>query len=225
MKAYIGILSAVVLVTSGCSMFQKSMTPGIQPGADAATPVKEMRLSTDFKREGVRVYYDWRGEVEKVEAFGYAEVWRRGFEVAAEADAKDKLIKFLRGESVSSERKTRIISKSLERAQDNTLNKFRTADGTVNTVAEDLEKEESKANIKPSEDENSRSNTALRKASINAAQDVTSTVTVTAAGRLNAVYKEKSGIIDDGKVYSAVYVWTPKNQATVRQITNLMDRR
>lgn len=184
-----------------------------------------MRLSTDFKREGIRVYYDWRGEVEKVEAFGYAEVWRRGFEVAAEADAKDKLIKFLRGESVTTERKTKIIYKSLERAQDNTLNKFRTLDGTVNTVAEDLEKEESKANIKPSDDENSRSNTALRKASINAAQEVTSNITVTSSGRLTAVYKEKSGVIDDGKTYSAVYVWTPKAQSAARQITDIMDRK
>lgn len=225
MKSYIGILSVFFLTMSGCSMFQKTSTPGNQPPADAAVPVKETRLSTDFKREGVRVYYDWRGEVEKVEAFGYAEVWRRGFEVAAEADAKDKLIKFLRGESVTSERKTRIIAKSLERAQDNTLNKFRTVDGTVNTVAEDLEKEEAKANIKPNEDENSRSNTALRKASINAAQEVTSTVTVSASGRLSAIYKEKSGILEDGKIYSAIYVWTPKNQAATRQIINLMDSR
>lgn len=225
MKSYIAILSAVLLTTSGCSMLQKAPSPGNEPPSDAATPVKDQRLSTDFKREGIKVHYTLLGAVSKVEAFGYADVWKRGYEVAAEADAKDKLIKFLRGESVSSERKTKIIAKSLERSQDNTLNKYRTVDGSLNSVAEDIEKEELKANIKPSEDENSRTNSALRKASTNTAQEVSNTITVTASGRLTAIYKDKSGILEEGKVYTAVYVWTPKDQATARFITNTMDGR
>lgn len=225
MKSYIAILSAVLLTTSGCSMLQKAPSPGNEPPSDAAVPVKDQRLSTDFKREGIKVHYTLLGAVSKVEAFGYADVWKRGYEVAAEADAKDKLIKFLRGESVSSERKTKIIAKSLERSQDNTLNKYRTVDGSLNSVAEDIEKEELKANIKPSEDENSRTNSALRKASTNTAQEVSNTITVTASGRLTAIYKDKSGILEEGKVYTAVYVWTPKDQATARFITNTMDGR
>jgi hypothetical protein len=65
------IVSLCVLALVGCSSTKQV---GIHPGD--ITPVKEQRLSTDFKREGVRVTYTFGGEVEKIEAFGYAEVWR-----------------------------------------------------------------------------------------------------------------------------------------------------
>lgn len=211
-------LIAVALV--GCSTTKQA---GINPG-DVA-PVKEQRLSTDFKREGVRVTYTFGGEVEKIESFGYADVWRGQYRIVAEADAKDKLIKFLRGETVDTQRLTKTIAKSIERSQDNTLNKFRTVEGAINVTDVEINEEESKQADKPNEDENSKENTALRKASINNAVQVVSTITVTSSGRLTAVYKERGGVIDDGKTYQAVYVWTPKQQNAARYITNVMDQR
>lgn len=208
-----------VLALVGCSTTKQA---GINPG-DVA-PVKEQRLSTDFKREGVRVTYTFGGEVEKIESFGYAAVWRGQYHIVAEADAKDKLIKFLRGENVDTQRMTKVIAKSIERSQDNTLNKFRSVDGTINTSDIEMDKEDAQA-AKPNEDENSKENSALRKASINNAVQVVSTITVSSSGKLSAVYKERSGVVDDGKTYLAVYVWTPKQQNAARVITNIMDAR
>lgn len=218
MKTKLITLALAALVATGCS---STKLAGINPGEVSA--VKDTRLSTDFKREGIRVTYTFSGDVEKIEAFGYADVWRNNYAQVAEADAKDKLIKFLRGETVSTNRMTRVIAKSIERAQDNTLNKFRTADGAINITDNDIESDEAKANINPSEEENSRSNTALRKASVNSAQIVTSTITVSAKGRLSAVTRERAGVVDDGKTFMAVYTWTPRGQKAARSITNMMD--
>lgn len=214
------IITLCVLALVGCSS-TKQLT-GIDPGT--IVPVKEQRLSTDFKREGVRVTYTFSGDVEKIESFGYAEVWRGQYQIVAEADAKDKLIKFLRGENVDTQRMTKVIAKSIERSQDNTLNKFKTVDGTINTSDVEMEREAAQA-VKPNEDENSKENSALRKASINNAMQVVSTITVTSSGKLSAVYKERASVIEDGKTYVAIYVWTPKKQNTARTITNIMDGR
>ena len=122
MKRAIGLL--LVASLAACSTTQTVSTSDVN--------VKETRLATDFKREGIRVHYTtFGGEVEKIEAYGYAPVWRGEFRIAAEADAKDKMVKFLRGESVESSRMTKVIAKSIERSQDNSLNKMRTVDGKV----------------------------------------------------------------------------------------------
>ena len=205
MKKTLILLMALAVV--GCSTFRQ---------ADNAA-VKEQRLSTDFKREGVRVTYTWGGEVEKIESFGNADVWRGKYEIVAEADAKDKMIKFLRGETVDTQRMTKVIAKSIERAQDNTLTK-KNVEGAINTTDVEIEKS-------ASQEENVNDNSALRKESINNAQEVVSTITVHSSGRLSAVYKERGGVIDNGKTYQVVYVWTPKQQKAARYITNIMDAR
>lgn len=218
MKKTLIALWALAIV--GCST---TKVAGINPGD--VSPVKEQRLSTDFKREGVRVTYTLGGEVEKIESFGYAEVWRGQYRIVAEADAKDKLIKFLRGETVDTQRMTKTIAKSIERSQDNTLNKFRTVEGTINTTDIEIDEDENKQANKPGDEENSKSNSALRKASINNAMQVVSTITVSSSGRIAAVYKERGNVIEDGKTYRAVYIWTPKQQDAARYITNIMDQR
>jgi hypothetical protein len=211
---------AVTLATliTGCSSFSSTKSAGVDPSEVRA--VKDTRLSTDFEREGIRVTYTLLGDVEKIEAFGYAEVWRANFQHVAEADAKDKLVKFLRGETVSTTRMTRVIARSIERSQDNTINRFKTVDGTVNFSEQDLEKEDATT---PDGEENLRKNTALRRDSVNNAQIVTSTITVSAKGRLSAVYKQSGDVVDDGKSYRVVYAWTPKAQRAARSITNQMD--
>lgn len=207
----------LVLTVVGCSSTKPTVkTEDIN--------VKEQRLSTDFKREGIRVHYTFSGEVEKIESFGYAPVWRGEYRIVAEADAKEKLVKFLRGESVETSRMTRVIAKSIERAQDNSLNKFRTQDGKVNIVDTDVDDTTLKEPQIADTEENSKENSALRKASINNARIVTSTITVTSRGKLTGVYKERGFVVDEGKTYQAVYVWTPKGQDAARFISTMMDK-
>lgn len=222
-RSNLALAVVVAMTLSACgSMNPFKSSDGVTPSKVEAVKDQTASLSTEFKREGVTVYYTLGGDVDRIESKGFAEVWRGNYEHVAEAEAKEKLVKFLRGETVSSTRKTQVIAKSIERAQDNTLNKFKSTEGSVNTatVAEDIEKESAEA---PSQEENSRSNTALRKNSVNNAQIVTSTITVTSAGRLTAVRKLSGQVVNDGKLYIGTYVWTPKDQAAARSIVRMMD--
>jgi hypothetical protein len=213
----IAVIGALALSACSSNPFSKS---GVDAPETVALKNQTLTLSTEFKGEGVKVYYTLLGNVDRVEAIGFAPVWQSQYEHIAELEAKDKLIKFLRGESVTTARKTEVIGKSIERAQDSQLNRFKNTPGAVDFVAEDLEAEK---NVKPNPDENSRTNTALRKASINIAQTATSTITVNASGKLLAVAKKEAKVINDGKTYAAVYVWSPKAQEAVRSITSMMD--
>lgn len=215
------LVTIAALALSACSTPKlfSSNNEGVNAPKVEAVLEKTASLSTEFKREGVKIYYTWSGDVDRIEAKGFANVWTGEFEHVAELQAKEKIVKFLRGETVTSSRKTQVIAKSLERAQDNTLNKFKSVDGSVNTTAEEIEKEAG------DKEENSRTNTALRKASINNAQIVTSTLTVSSAGRLTAVRKISGEVVNDGKVYVATYMWSPRDQKAARSIANMMDAR
>lgn len=216
-KTTIAMMIMLALGLGACSSTKTTSNPGLDPGQVQA--LKDERLSTDFEREGVRIFYTTFGKIDRIEAYGYAEVWRRDFQIVAEADAKDKLVKFLRGETVSSQRITKVISRSIERSQDNTRNRFRTVDGVTNTRAEDIEREDAT----PATEENSQTNTALRRNSVNSAQQVTSTITVASKGRLTSVRKQSAGVVDDGRTYRAIYVWSPRDEEAARSIRNQMD--
>jgi len=151
---------------------------------------------------------------------GYAPVWQQQYEHVAELEAKEKLVKYLRGESVSSTRKTAVIAKSIERARDANSNKTTTSDGTIATVAEDLENDTS-SNSK--QEQNSTAASQARSTAINNAQRVTSTLTVTAIGRLSAVRKINGEIIENGKTYVGTYYWSPTDQDAAKSITRMMD--
>ena len=233
-RSNLALAVVVAMSLSACGSmnpFKSAENPGVAPSKVEAIKDTTVSLSTEFKREGVTVYYTLTGEVDRIESKGFAEVWRGNYEHVAEAEAKEKLVKFLRGETVNTSRKTQVIAKSIERAQDNTLDRFKSTDGKVNvaTVAEDVERDGNKQDATaPStnadaQDENSKTNTALRKASINNAQIVTSTITVTSAGRLTAVRKLSGVVVNDGKLYVGTYIWTPKDQKAARSIVRMMD--
>jgi hypothetical protein len=219
-KTTLALMIAAALGLAACSSSKKTSS-GVDPGE--ITALQDRTLSTDFSREGIRITYTLFGSVKKIEAFGYAPVWRGNYEHVAEADAKDKLVRFLRGETVTSNRMTRVIARSIERSQDRSVNRFRTVDGSINFTEEELDSGNI-SGVAVGEDD-TRDNTALRRASVANAQIVTSTITVTAKGRLSAVFLERSEVVDDGRTYLAVYAWTPKTQDAARGIREQMDRR
>jgi len=240
MKRLLLIAIAGTLV-AGCSTFggHKEVAVTSAPIAspqqvDLPSKLKEERLVTEFKEQGIRVYYSGEA-IEKVEAYGYAEVWQQQYRHVAELDAKEKLVKFLRGESVSSDRKTKVIAKALELAEDNTLagNTTRTAEGhTVTPDATALEaKADSDAKIEavkiddPTQTESKKSDVAKRKANIENLQVATSLVSVTASGSLRGVHVTAEGSQNDGKTFYAIYTWTPRDNAAVQSITAAMDGR
>lgn len=214
---------AIGLLLVGCNTTTTTTLPAIdstKSAPQANTTEQSQNLSTEFRREGVIIYYKSSGQVDRVVAKGYAPVWQQQYEHVAELEAKEKLVKYLRGESVSSTRKTAVIAKSIERARDANSNKTITSDGTIATVAEDLESDTS-SNSK--QKQNSTAASQARSTAINNAQTVTSTLTVTAIGRLSAVRKINGEIIENGKTYVGTYYWSPTDQDAVKSITRMMD--
>lgn len=227
MKRIVMILGILALV-SGCSTFDKK-TPGLTPAVGTETPVKDVKISTDFTDQGVKVFYNMSGMVEKVEVTGTALVWRGNVEIVAEADAMDKLVKFVHGQSVNSERRNKIITRTLDRARDNTLNKFRTIDGTANfdakEVSKELDRDDAQGVPKVTGDDgstNERNNTSRRIADRVEQGLVEATTTITAQGRLTGVRKIRDRVIQDGRVYVAVYQWSVQDQDTSEYIRNRM---
>jgi hypothetical protein len=212
----VALAVAIGVIMSGCSSFGSK---GITPSPDAVTPVKEQKHSTSFTDEGVKIYYTASGKLEKIEVHGQAPAWKRNVEVIAEADAMDKLVKFIHGKNVSSERRTKIISKAIDSASDVTSNKFRTVDGTFETESKQLEDE---LRSTKNGEEIQKDNTAKRKAQIVDETLVNTVTEIRSAGFLIGVRKISDAIKDDGKVYTAVYQWSETDVATATSIRATM---
>lgn len=212
----VALAVAIGVIMSGCSSFGSK---GITPSPDAVTPVKEQKLSTSFTDEGVKIYYTASGKLDKIEVHGQAPAWKRNVEVIAEADAMDKLVKFIHGKNVSSERRTKIISKAIDNASDVTSNKFRTVDGTFETESKQLEDE---LRSTKNGEEIQKDNTAKRKAQVIDETLVNTVTEIRSAGFLIGVRKISDAIKDDGKVYTAVYQWSEADVATATSIRATM---
>lgn len=212
----------LIFLLSGCSMFKSA--PGLTPATGTETPVKDVKIATDFTDQGVKVFYTLLGEIDRIEAWGQAPAWRGNVEIVAEADAMDKLVKFVHGQSVSSERRNRIITRTLDRARDNTLNKFKTIDGTATVDAREVQREldqEEKQDVPRTaggNESNERNNTSRRIADRVEQGLVEATTTISAHGRLTGVRKIRDRVVQDGRVYAAVYQWSPKDQAASESI-------
>jgi len=184
----------------------------------ANSNLKDQAIATDFTDEGIKITYTFTGKLESIEVFGQADAWRGNVEAIAEADAMAKLIKFVNGQTVSTNRRVKVIGKSIEEASDNKLDKYKSQDGTINVTAKQIESDFSGDQNQQSSQETN----AIRNAkAIN--QTVVTTVTnITSKGRLTGVRKIRDFQRNDGKTYVAVYVWSDKDQATSEYIRNRM---
>jgi hypothetical protein len=212
----IALVIALGVALTGCSSFGSK---GITPSADAVTPVKDQKLSTSFTDEGVKIHYTVSGKLDRIEVHGQAPAWKRNVEVLAEADAMDKLVKFIHGKNVSSERRTRIISRAIDNASDLTNNKFRTVDGTLETDSKSLEDDMRSTR---NGEEIQKDNTARRKAQIVDETLVNTVTEIRSAGFLIGVRKISDAVKDDGKLYTAVYQWSEADVATATSIRATM---
>jgi len=218
-KLYIAI--AIATMMSGCSIMGDKKDVGMNAPSDSNVPVKDTKLSTNFSDEGVKIYYTLSGKLEKIEVTGQAPAWNRNVDIIAEADAMDKLVKFVHGKTVTSERRVKIISKAIDNASDITSNKYRSVDGTLQTDSKEIESEIKNSN---SGEETQKDNTARRKASILDETTVTAVQSITARGVLVGVRKIGDSIKDDGKTYVATYQWSQKDMATSLEIRNAMGK-
>jgi len=221
------ILITVMALLPGCGMLGNK-APGLTPADGTTVPVKDVRIATDFRDEGVKIFYTLTGSVDRIEVMGTAPAWRGNVDIIAEADAMDKLVKFIHGQTATSRRRNEIITNTLDRARDNTLNQFRTVDGTANfdarRVMDELDsgRAQDTAAGAPSREGKEQSNTSRRIADRIEKGLVEATTTITAQGHLTGVRKIRDRVVQDGRVYVAIYQWSPKDQAAAESVRRQM---
>lgn len=215
-RSIIAVAVIAALGLSACSTTKP--TAGMNQPSDSQVAVKDTTIATDFKDEGIKIFYSLTGNLERIEVYGIAPAWKGNQDIIAEADAMDKLVKFVHGKTVTADRRVKIMSRTLDRARDNTLNRFKNSDGLVSFTADDVETEIPSAKS----DSSSRDNTSRRVADRVENTLVTTVNRITAQGRLTGVRKIGDRLLDDGKIYVAVYQWSERDQTASEFIRNRM---
>jgi hypothetical protein len=213
-KTALAMSMAAMITLTGCSSLGfGSKEQALTPPSDSQTAVRDGTISTEFKDEGIKLFYTFTGKLDRIEVYGLAPAWKGNVDVLAEADAMDKLVKFVHGKTVSTDRRVKIMAKSLDKARDNTLNRFKSNDDNLNFDSRELENAGS---------ENTSNNTSRRIADRVENTLVNTVTTITAKGRLTGVRKIRDSVVQDGKLYVAVYQWSEKDQATSEFIRGRM---
>jgi hypothetical protein len=192
----------------------------VPPGTQQA--ISEQRAASDFKREGVRLIYSFTGNLEAVEAVGYAPVWgnsqnavQQAYEVAY-VMAKDRMSSFLHPETITSKRVVDTISKNLEKARDNKTNKFATNKNN------DFAFETSDTEAVRAGEVNREENTAVRNDALNIASNIRTTVSVQRSGILGGVVFKDGRVINDGKNVQVLVRWDRKDNSQRRVVLKEM---
>ena len=218
----------VAAALAGCSLLDRStqVQPGttINPGPQQA--ISEQRLSSDFKREGVRITYTMTGALESIEATGYAPVWgnsenarREAFRVA-ELEAKKAINDFINQETITSNKSLEIIGRNLERARDNKTNNF-TSNRLPNIISSSDEDLDSDA--KARDGDNSKiENMAVREDSLRIATNTRSEIRIQNRGILSGLVLKEGDVINNGRTVRAVYRWDKKSSDQRGVIRSLM---
>lgn len=206
------IVSAAVLMLAACASPRHEQ--------QAAPTLKDQRLATDFTDEGIKVHYTLMGKLEKIEVHGHADAWKGNVEPLAEADALSKLVKFIYGNEVATERKVKLIGRAIEDAEDIVQRNASTSEEVIATTDKQLEEE-----IHAGKAPGVNTQSARRKAKI-LNETLTETVTtMTAKGKLTGVRKVSDYRRNDGKLYIAVYQWSEKDQAASETVRERMSKK
>lgn len=211
----------LVACSTGNNQPNKSASDLIQPSQSAITPIAEQRLAvSEFKTQGVRIYYSLFGDVEAIEATGYAVVWgnspnaaRESYRVA-ELEAKKSLSDFINKETVTSTTSVRMISQNLEHAQDKNSNKFANNQSSNQLIAVDTDLQA----------KSSQANMAVRNNALKIASTLQTTIRTQNTGILGGLYLKESAVIDGGRSVKVVLRWDKKHNDSRKQIRNLMSQ-
>jgi hypothetical protein len=216
-RILVAAMAVVSLQLVGCGTTGTNLSKGdsIQPGAGSNVAIADQRLaSSEFKSQGVKIYYNLFGNVEAIEATGYAPVWGNSMNAAresyrvAELEAKKSLSDFINRETITSTTSVRMISKNLEQAQDNNTNRFANNLAATDTdVAGRSGKEE---------------NTAVRNNALKISSQLNTTITTQNRGILGGLYQSEATVIDGGRAVKVVMRWDRKHNDSRKQIRNLM---
>ena len=219
-RILVAAMSVVSLQLVGCSSTGTSNMAGNQQA------ISDQRLATsDFKRQGVKLIYDLKGNVEAIEVTGYAPVWGGSQNAAqqayrvAELEAKKSLNDFINKETIRSSVSVQMISQNLEHAQDNKTNKFASnKTQSDELVAVDAEQPPAGSAGNTNQEEN----TAIRNDALKIASKVSTSITTQNRGILGGLYLVQGEVINDGKNVQVVYRWDKKHNVQRQEIRGLM---
>lgn len=218
-------LTAATIQLIGCSSTKGTDVASgatINPGVSATTAIADQRLAaSEFKSQGIKVYYTLFGELEAIEVTGYAAVWGGSMNAAresyriAELEAKKSLNDFINKETIQTSTSVRMISENLEHAQDQTNNKFSTNKSDELVAVDD-------SDAKTSGPVDSKENSATRNNALKIASNLSTTIINTNRGILGGLYLKEGAVIDDGRAVKVVMRWDKKHNAIRLQIRNQM---
>lgn len=230
MNTKILALAVSAALLGGCSSVG-SLNPfggggvgSVDQPADNTTAVKNQTVRTEFTGNGIQLEYTLLGELKAIEVVGVADAWKGNFAVLAEADAKEKLVKFIYGDDVDSDRRVQIIAKAIDRATDNAVNRINSDyDSVTQTVDTQLQAEiDQEQNNSAGSQANANDNTSRRIASKVETTVSSAVTTITSGGRLTGVRKISDEVRDNGRIYAATYRWTRKDQAAAQELRSIM---
>ena len=234
------LAAAVAMALTGCATIENLTRPGtavgpgtnINPGNQQA--ISEQRLTSDFKREGVRVTYTQKGELEAVEATGFAPVWgnsenarREAFRVA-EMEAKKAMNDFINQETITSSKSLEIISRNLEKARDNKTNNFTSNRQSTITSSDDEVNSEGTGNdtdgtgTSNKADGNKTENVAIRNDALRIASNTRTEIRIQNKGILSGLQLKETEVLNNGRTVRATYRWDRKNSEQRPMIRGLM---
>lgn len=223
------LATAVILTLSACSSTKNADVrsgAGIGPSAGAQQAIADQRLAvSDFRSRGIRISYTMGGDIESIEAHGYAAVWGNSMNSAREAyrtaelEAKKSLNDFINKETISSTVSVRMISQNLERASDQNTNRFATNKTDGELVALDSTPASTTGS---NSDVTQAENTAVRNHALRLASTLNTTITTNNRGILGGLYLKESRVIDNGRAVEVVMRWDRKSNQARPQLRNLM---
>ena len=204
----------ITMMLAGTLLGACSSNPlGMRQAQGNETPVADQVITTEYKDQGVVLNYTVFGNLKSIEVHGVAAAWKSNPAVLAEADAKEKLVKFVFGEQVDSNRSVKILAKSIENSRDNALN----------GIENNFTSEQLTAEVQDDEAHGTREDNTSRRIATRLDETVADTITtIVASGRLVGVRKKSDKVIDDGRLYVAKYVWSEDDAEIAADIRKTM---
>lgn len=208
------LVLAVSLSLTACGTLSGPNTVAPAP----VTAIQEQRLSTNFRKEGIKIDWTMTGELKSVEVTGYAPAaGNTEFEHdnafdAAELDAKAKLARFLR-EGITSSRVTNTMSKNVEKAHDKTRNKIKGGEDDVVAMS-DVE-----AAAPVAKDKDARENNIAIRDNINqTTRTVIKKISEESSSILGGVFIKDTDIMSGGRMVKVVIRWDRDSQKAVETL-------
>jgi hypothetical protein len=215
---------AVAALLGGCASidnlnpFTESTDYTVSQPGDNTVAVKDQKVGL-VNDEGIKIYYTLLGDLDRIEVYGVAPAWKGNVEIVAELDAKERLVKYLYDEKVNTSRSVEVLTRTIDKARDNALNKMQNGLPQDQVVEFAEEKVEAEVVEQPNKTSN---NTSRRVAERIESTKISALTKITSGGTLRAMRKVSSEVRDDGRTYVAVYRWSEKDQDTANSIRTKM---